>query len=588
MEQMNHYMQDNMLSQDDENKTRGLTGLKNLGNTCFMNAALQALSNCPPLTRFMVGEGWRSSRGELTRSYAKLMREMWSHDGPSIVTPNGILHGIRGVCSIFRDRRQQDAQEFLRYLLDQMHEELKQPSNDADSSSEDESPKTNGVDSYDDEYETCDSGLSSEMSGFGDENRDSTVGDEKWNNLLMPLIVDASPDTNVALQKALAMYKQKMQKKELRVRELKKKKRKVRYRSIITDLFDGKIISSVECLTCGNLSTTKENFQDLSLPIPNKDHLQLLRVTGAQSLKDADSSNKVGTPSHETSSSSSPNKSNSPHNNNNLIRQESKKEPRRTVNWRLATLIPLYAGFGLITRAITSIPAVYHLFWSWLDWVLNWILGPPITLQDCLQAFFSLDELKGDDMYNCDKCKKLRNGVKLSRVSSLPNILCIHLKRFRHDLPYPQKITRHVSFPLNNLNMSPYMSPTRRRSAATSVSSKSEKNVCIQDNDSINTNESNHSNSSSLSSSSSCPSTSESLHSNQLSEYCDDHCSYDLLAAICHTGTHACGHYITYALNDYNQTWYEFDDQYVTPVDPETIASSEAYVLFYRKISNKK
>ena len=42
------------------------------------------------------------------------------------------------------------------------------------------------------------------------------------------------------------------------------------YRSVITDVFDGKLISSVQCLTCDRVSTTTETFQDLSLPIPSQ------------------------------------------------------------------------------------------------------------------------------------------------------------------------------------------------------------------------------------------------------------------------------------------------------------------------------
>ena len=44
----------------------GLVGLKNLGNTCFMNSALQCLSNTTPLTDYFLngnrsaGEGWKA------------------------------------------------------------------------------------------------------------------------------------------------------------------------------------------------------------------------------------------------------------------------------------------------------------------------------------------------------------------------------------------------------------------------------------------------------------------------------------------------------------------------------------------------
>lgn len=52
---------------------------------------------------------------------------------------------------------------------------------------------------------------------------------------------------------------------------------KLPHRSIISDVFDGKLLSSVQCLTCDRVSTREETFQDLSLPIPGKDHLNVLQ-----------------------------------------------------------------------------------------------------------------------------------------------------------------------------------------------------------------------------------------------------------------------------------------------------------------------
>lgn len=35
----------------------------------------------------------------------------------------------------------------------------------------------------------------------------------------------------------------------------------LRYRSIVSDIFDGELVSTVKCLTCQQLSDTKETFQ---------------------------------------------------------------------------------------------------------------------------------------------------------------------------------------------------------------------------------------------------------------------------------------------------------------------------------------
>lgn len=68
----------------------GLVGLQNIANTCYMNAALQALSNTPPLTGYFLDCGdvieatneitqMSSSQRKtgLARSFHRLVKDMW-------------------------------------------------------------------------------------------------------------------------------------------------------------------------------------------------------------------------------------------------------------------------------------------------------------------------------------------------------------------------------------------------------------------------------------------------------------------------------------------------------------------------------
>jgi len=60
----------------------------------------------------------------LSQSYYELLRQVKKADGSSVVTPSDLKNAVSRTVSEFRGYGQQDAQEFMRFLLDRMHDEL--------------------------------------------------------------------------------------------------------------------------------------------------------------------------------------------------------------------------------------------------------------------------------------------------------------------------------------------------------------------------------------------------------------------------------------------------------------------------------
>ena len=57
---------------------------------------------------------------------------------------------------------------------------------------------------------------------------------------------------------------------------------------------------------------------------------------------------------------------------------------------------------------------------------------------------------------------------------------------------------------------------------------------------------------------------------------------YDLCSIICHHGGANGGHYTSYARNCFDEEWYEYDDSYCRQVDSLSVQNSQAYVLFFK------
>ena len=106
-------------------KTRsiaGVCGLQNLGATCFINSALQCLSNTPPLTKRILATSDHLN-APLIGAYSELIRSLWSGHS-KIETPSDLLVNVRESLPRFTRYRQHDAHEFMSYFLNRIHDEL--------------------------------------------------------------------------------------------------------------------------------------------------------------------------------------------------------------------------------------------------------------------------------------------------------------------------------------------------------------------------------------------------------------------------------------------------------------------------------
>ncbi|GAB6031235.1 Ubiquitin carboxyl-terminal hydrolase 3 [Chamberlinius hualienensis] len=348
-----------------------VVGLRNLGNTCFMNAVLQSLSNiqqfCKYFTQLPALDASLSKNGKkncdkkkpLTGEDILLAEELRKtllslHQvSKTAISPESLFSVIWKVVPRFRGYQQQDAHEFLRYMLDRLHTELLNIL-----------PYPNGSSLF-----------------IGPKGKST----------------------------------------------------------IVTNIFGGVLQNEVNCLVCKTESKKHDPFLDLSLDIPHP-HVKL---TGSKSKE--------------------------------------KESP-----------------------------------------------GPSCQLQDCLNSFTEVEELAETELYYCSFCKKKQRSTKKFWIRRLPNVLCLHIKRFRWSNYFRMKIDNYIEFPLRGLDMSKFMLSNMHETRG---------NGCK--------------------------------------------CTlYDLAAVIVHHGSGAgSGHYTAYATHE--GSWYHFNDSTVTKTDEETVAKSKAYIFFY-------
>lgn len=112
---------------------KGLCGLTNLGNTCFMNSIIQCLNNTRGLLQYFISNNFKEDinnskiEKHIIEQWNIVVRSLWYKN--AIVSPKRLLQVIQIVARNkgyhnFTGFRQNDSQEFLQFFLESLHNGL--------------------------------------------------------------------------------------------------------------------------------------------------------------------------------------------------------------------------------------------------------------------------------------------------------------------------------------------------------------------------------------------------------------------------------------------------------------------------------
>lgn len=207
-EEISRRLKLDLLTLFNPDSKRGQVGLKNLGNTCYMNSILQCMQSNEAVMRYFLLEIYQfqlnrkslfGTKGKLAIAFGDLIADLYVGN-KSVINPKDIKRIISQKATQFRGYSQHDSQEFLSCLLETLHEDLNEVQHKP--------------------YIQYDHNVS--------EFNDKQISELYWQHFIS------------------------------------------RERSLLIDSFYGQLKSKLQCTQCGHLSLTFDPFNILSLPVPNQ------------------------------------------------------------------------------------------------------------------------------------------------------------------------------------------------------------------------------------------------------------------------------------------------------------------------------
>uniref|UniRef100_A0A8C1GU40 ubiquitinyl hydrolase 1 n=1 Tax=Cyprinus carpio TaxID=7962 RepID=A0A8C1GU40_CYPCA len=188
-------------------------------------------------------------------------------------------------------------------------------------------------------------------------------------------------------------------------------------------------------------------------------------------------------------------------------------------------IVALFQGQFKSTVQCMSCQHKSRTFETFMYLTLEMTSSSKCSLQDCLKLFSKEERLTDSNRFYCSHCKTHRDAIKKMQIWKVPPILLVHLKRFKYDGRWREKLQTLVDFPLDNLDLSQYVIGPKHTLK-----------------------------------------------------------KYNLYAVSNHYGGLDGGHYTAYCKNPLKQRWFKFDDHEVSDVSASSVRSAAAYIFFYSSL----